>query len=67
MEYHGCPVDPVHPDRRWCSTKTNSSGHHVSGQGKFGFCTEDCPSNWLILEEGGGGEKTVVYLGLKYT
>jgi len=26
----------------WCSTKVDSSGVHVNGEGKYGFCSSDC-------------------------
>ena len=27
---------------KWCSTKVDSSGVHVNGEGKYGFCSADC-------------------------
>ena len=41
--YTGCPEDLLEKERRWCSTLVNSTGHHVTGQGKYGFCSRDCP------------------------
>ena len=41
--YSGCPEDLVDKERRWCSTSVNRTGHHISGQGKYGFCSRDCP------------------------
>jgi len=26
----------------WCSTKVDSNGVHVNGEGKYGFCSPDC-------------------------
>merc|ERR1739845_78607 len=26
----------------WCSTKVDSTGVHVNGEGKYGFCSPDC-------------------------
>jgi len=26
----------------WCSTKTDSSGNHINGQGNYGFCPSSC-------------------------
>ena len=26
----------------WCSTKVDSAGVHVNGEGKYGFCSSDC-------------------------
>ena len=36
---HGnAPQDPA----TWCSTKVDGSGKHVSGQGKWGLCNDNC-------------------------
>lgn len=43
--YHGCPPDLGDPTRGWCSTKTDSDGNHVSGEGKFGYCGNSCPTH----------------------
>ena len=43
--YHGCPVDPDDPTKKWCSTKIYSNGTHVSGQGEWGHCSTTCPSH----------------------
>ncbi len=43
MTYNGCPVDLVDKDRRWCSTKVDRSGNHVTGEDKYGFCSNNCP------------------------
>ena len=26
----------------WCSTKVDTSGVHVNGEGNYGFCSSDC-------------------------
>jgi hypothetical protein len=41
--FTGCPVDPVDPTKRWCSTKVDSTGNHVKGQNEFGHCATNCP------------------------
>ena len=41
--YNGCPPDPEFPNRKWCSTKVDNRGNHITGKGKFGFCEEACP------------------------
>ena len=40
VTYSDCAHDQ---DGMWCSTKTNSSAHHVSGGGHWGTCGLDCP------------------------
>merc|ERR1712119_224100 len=27
---------------KWCSTKVDTSGVHVNGEGNYGFCSSDC-------------------------
>ena len=27
----------------WCSTKVDDNGVHISGQGKWGYCGQECP------------------------
>merc|ERR1711874_892019 len=40
--------------QKWCSTKVDSSGVHVNGEGKYGFCSSDCnPSVSLAAILGG--------------
>ena len=41
--YYGCPVDPNNNAFRWCSTKVDEYGYHVSGQGRYGYCDDFCP------------------------
>ena len=36
--YKGNKANETEP---WCSTKTNSNGNHVSGQGNWGFCSSE--------------------------
>ena len=40
--YHGCPVDPDDPSKRWCSTQIDNLGHHVTGKNQYGFCSKEC-------------------------
>ena len=40
--YHGCPTDPYDETKRWCSTKTDENGVHVSSNGTWGYCTPGC-------------------------
>ena len=41
--YYGCPDDPQNSSFRWCSTKVDEFRHHVTGQGRYGYCANDCP------------------------
>ena len=50
VTFYGCPTDLIDKKRRWCSTKTDSSGNHVRGEGKYGFCTFDCPKHFESSE-----------------
>jgi len=43
--YYGCPVDPENNSYRWCSTKVDGYGNHVTGQGRYGYCDNSCPSH----------------------
>ena len=43
VSYNYCPVDPDEPSKRWCSTKVDASGTHVTGTGEYGHCGPDCP------------------------
>ena len=40
--YNGCPTDPNDETKRWCSTKTDEDGIHVTGDGNWGHCTSGC-------------------------
>jgi len=40
--YNGCPTDPFDETKRWCSTKTDENGNHVTGDGTWGYCTPGC-------------------------
>ena len=40
ITYNECIVDQYGPR---CSTAVDSSGNHISGQGKWGFCGPGCP------------------------
>ena len=48
--YNFCPIDPVDPNKHWCSTKVDSSGQHVAGSGEYGTCGSDCPveGDWYL-------------------
>ena len=39
----GCPTDQEDRTKHWCSTKVDSSGNHIVGQNKFGYCSKNCP------------------------
>jgi len=34
-----------HQGKLWCSTRTDSQGRHINGQGNFGFCSRSCDSS----------------------
>jgi len=40
--YNGCPTDPLDDTKRWCSTKTDENGVHITGDGTWGYCTLGC-------------------------
>merc|ERR1712107_551056 len=31
-----------HQGKYWCSTKVDSTGTHVNGEGNYGFCSVEC-------------------------
>jgi len=35
--------------KRWCSTRTDSNGEHVDGQGEYGICADSCQNNIVDL------------------
>ena len=41
--YTGCPPDPVEAGERWCSTKVDKKGNHITGKGFYGLCKSNCP------------------------
>merc|ERR1712080_409054 len=41
--YFECTFDYSDDGRPWCSTKTDSEGHHIGGQGNWGSCPQTCP------------------------
>ena len=45
ITYQGCTRTKHPDDRLWCSTKTDSKGVHMSGQGEWGLCNSDCPTD----------------------
>ena len=40
VTYNECALDS---DGYWCSTKVDSSGVHIGGQGNWGICSQGCP------------------------
>jgi hypothetical protein len=41
-----------HQGKPWCSTKVDSSGVHVNGEGNYGFCGSQCETPKVVsLEE----------------
>ena len=44
--YTECTTDGNPPDdpNPWCSTLTDENGFHVGGQGKWGYCSPQCPN-----------------------
>jgi len=54
VTYNGCPVDPYEQDERWCSTKVDGQGEHVSGGGHYGFCDSGCPKHKSTTGSTGG-------------
>jgi len=34
-----------HQGKFWCSTKVDSTGTHVNGEGNYGFCSSTCASS----------------------
>jgi len=45
LTYYGCPIDPEDKTKRWCSTKTDENGVHISGDGAWGYCTPGCKAH----------------------
>ena len=41
--YNGCPTDPIDTTKRWCSTKVDETGTHITGGDNWGYCTKGCP------------------------
>ena len=44
MTYNQCTFEGNQPGETepWCSTRTDSSGNHIGGQGNWGFCPSNC-------------------------
>jgi len=40
-----------HQGDKWCSTKVDSQGVHVNGEGNYGFCPSDCSANTVSLAD----------------
>jgi len=45
--YNNCPVDSDDTNETWCSTKTDSNGNHITGQGLWGHCGSKCKKEGL--------------------
>eukprot|EP00092_Neocalanus_flemingeri_P014658 GFUD01015820.1.p1 GENE.GFUD01015820.1~~GFUD01015820.1.p1 ORF type:complete len:899 (+),score=149.51 GFUD01015820.1:113-2809(+) len=45
--FASCTTDFDPDNRAWCSTKTDSSGVHIPGEGEFGYCPDSCSTNIL--------------------
>ena len=43
--HYGCPPDPVEAGERWCSTKVDKDGNHITGKGFYGLCKKECPNH----------------------
>jgi len=50
--YNGCPVDLEDTSKRWCSTRVDANGEHITGAGEFGHCGPDCPIYGTIDRSG---------------
>jgi len=40
--FNGCPTSPSDKTKRWCSTKTDENGVHITGDKTWGYCTSGC-------------------------
>jgi len=45
--FASCTTDFDPDNRAWCSTKVDSKGVHISGEGEFGYCPDSCLTNIL--------------------
>merc|ERR550532_1228802 len=45
--FASCTTDFDPENRSWCSTKVDSQGVHISGQGEYGYCPASCRANIL--------------------
>ena len=48
--YNGCPIDPDDSSQRWCSTKVDSYGNHITGQGNWGHRSSICPKQTCYFD-----------------
>ena len=55
--YYGCPVDPDDKTKIWCSTQVDGYGNHVTGKGKYGYCSNTCPKHQLSPKTNGKEDK----------
>lgn len=42
--YSKCTLSNADDGLAWCSTKVDAEGAHVGGEGKWGQCSQDCPT-----------------------
>jgi len=40
--YYECPIDLDDSSQRWCSTKVDLNGKHITGEGHWGHCNSKC-------------------------
>ena len=42
--YNGCPTDQTDETKtkRWCSTRVDETGNHITGGHNWGYCTKGC-------------------------
>ena len=42
--FNGCPALPTNETntKRWCSTKVDDTGNHITGGDNWGYCTVGC-------------------------
>ena len=48
MRYSGCAdweYGGENTGKVWCSTRTDSKGNHVDGEGAWGICSSSCPNH----------------------
>merc|ERR1712066_755701 len=48
---HGVDLRGENQGSKWCSTKVDSQGVHVNGEGNYGFCGTDCNIDTVSLAD----------------
>ena len=43
VKYDACILVDADDGKPWCSTKTDTRGNHIGGQGQWGHCAGSCP------------------------